>query len=62
MPVIVNEHLTFDNKKLFSKALALKKEHQWQFLWTDNCRIKARKSEDSKVFGIGTESDLRVFT
>lgn len=62
VPVFVNEHLTFDNKKLFSKALALKKEHHWQYLWTDNCRIKARKTQDSKVFRIETERDLRVFT
>lgn len=62
VPVFVNEHLTFENKKLFSKALSLKKEHHWQFLWTDNCRIKARKTEDSKVFRIDTERDLRVFS
>lgn len=62
VPVFVNEHLTVDNKKLFSKALALKKEHNWKFLWTDNCRIKARKSEDGRVFRIATEHDLRVFT
>lgn len=62
VPVFVNEHLTFDNKKLFAKALALKKEHHWKFLWTDNCRIKARKTHDSKVFRIATERDLRVFT
>lgn len=61
-PVFINEHLTFENKKLFSKALELKKEFGWRFLWTDNCRIKARKTEDSKVYRIATESDLRVFT
>lgn len=61
-PVFVNEHLTIANKKLFSKALALKKEKKWRFLWTENCHIKARKSEDSKVFWINTESDLSIFS
>lgn len=60
-PVFVNDHLTVDNKKLFAQALALKKEHNWEFLWTDNCQIKARKTGDSKVYRIASESDLRVF-
>ncbi|KAH7978667.1 hypothetical protein HPB49_006331 [Dermacentor silvarum] len=61
-PIYVNEHLTFENKRLFSRALALNKEHKWQFLWTDNCQIKARKTENSKVFFISSEADLRVMT
>ncbi|XP_075534944.1 uncharacterized protein LOC142570445 [Dermacentor variabilis] len=61
-PIYVNEHLTFENKRLFSRALALKKQHKWQFLWTDNCQIKARKTENSKVFFISSESDLSVIT
>lgn len=60
-PVFVNDHLTFENKKLFAQALARKKEHNWEFLWTDNCQIKARKTGDSKVHRIASESDLRVF-
>lgn len=61
-PVYVNDHLTYENKKLFAQALALKKTHSWQFLWTDNCQIKARKMCDSKVFRISSEADLRCFT
>lgn len=61
-PVYVNDHLTYENKKLFAQALALKKAHSWQFLWTDNCQIKARKMCDSKVFRISSEADLRIFT
>ncbi|KAH7954727.1 hypothetical protein HPB49_021319 [Dermacentor silvarum] len=60
--VYVNEHLTIDNKRLFSKALALKKAMKWRYLWTENCHIRARKTEDSKVFRISAESDLRIFT
>lgn len=59
--VFVNDHLTINNKKLFSKALALKKEFKWRYLWTDKCRTEARKTEDSKVFSISSDSDLRVF-
>lgn len=43
-------------------ALALKKEHKWKRLWTDNCQIKARKADDSRVYRISTESDLLIFT
>ncbi|KAH6920411.1 hypothetical protein HPB50_028601 [Hyalomma asiaticum] len=56
-PVFVNEHLTPCNKALFSKALTLKKERNWMFLWTDNCQIKARKTT-TKVLRIRDESDL----
>lgn len=60
-PVFVNDHLTVENKRLFAKALNLKKEKQWQFLWTDNCQILARMNEDCKVSRIVTEADLRIF-
>lgn len=59
--IFINEHLTPDNKRLFAKALALKKEKGWRFLWTKNCRINARKSEDSRVRRINSEADLSVF-
>lgn len=57
-PVFINEHLTPDNKRLFAQALALKKEKNWKFLWTDGCRIKAREREDSRVCVIGSARDL----
>lgn len=57
-PVFVNEHLTPGNKALFSKALTLKREKNWMFLWTDNCQIKARKTTNSRVLRIRDESDL----
>lgn len=61
-PIFINEHLTPDNKKLFAQALALKKEKGWRFLWTKNCRINARKSEDSRVHRINSVADLSIFT
>lgn len=60
--VFVNEHLTPEAKKLFAQALKLKKEKGWQFLWTDNCQIKARQTEDSRSFRISSESDLAIFS
>ncbi|XP_075547670.1 uncharacterized protein LOC142582160 [Dermacentor variabilis] len=60
--VYVNDHLTISNKMLFAKALALKKAKKWQYLWTENSQIKARKASDSRVFRISAESDLRIFT
>lgn len=61
-PIVIHEHLTPDYKKLFAQALALKKEKGWRFLWTKNCRINARKSEDSWVHRNNSAADLSVFT
>lgn len=60
-PVFINDHLTPENKRLFAQALALKKEKEWQFLWVENCKIKARKTKDSRVYRISGVSDLAVF-
>lgn len=60
--VFVNDHLTQENKRLFAQALELKKQHNWRFLWTDNCRIKARKTEGSRVYVISCTSDLSLIT
>lgn len=58
IPIYSNEHLTPENKRLLARALALKKEKKWKFLWTDGCRIKARETEDSRVCVIGSTGDL----
>ncbi|KAH7940719.1 hypothetical protein HPB49_004321 [Dermacentor silvarum] len=58
--VYVNDHLTPENKRLFAQALSLKREKHWKFLWVDNGRIKARKSEDSRVHVITNMQDLSV--
>ncbi|XP_075738719.1 uncharacterized protein LOC142783990 [Rhipicephalus microplus] len=60
--IYANDHLSPDNKRLFAKALTLKKAHKWQFLWTDNCQIKARKSGDGRVYRIIKDSDLSIFS
>lgn len=60
-PVFVNDHLTPENKRLFAQALELKKAKNWKHLWTDSCVIKARKSDDSRVFRIREAGHLSVF-
>lgn len=57
-PVFINDHLTPSNKVLFSKALTLKRDKNWIFLWTDDCQIKARKTTNSRVLRIRDDSDL----
>lgn len=59
--IFVNDHLTPDNKRLFAQALELKKSKGWKFLWTDNCTIKARKADDTRVHRISSVNDLSVF-
>lgn len=61
-PVYINDHLTPENKRLFAQALALKREKEWEFLWTTNGRILARKCSDSRVHRISGVRDLSVFT
>lgn len=43
--IYINEHLTPQNKILFAKALTLKKENGWQFLWTDDCMLNQGKKK-----------------
>lgn len=61
-PVYVNDHLTPENKRLFAQALAKKNEMNWQFLWVENCRIKARKAQGDRVHRISKVSDLAIFS
>lgn len=61
-PVYVNDHLTPENKRLFAQALAKKNEMHWQFLWVENCRIKARKAPGTRIFRISSVSDLAIFS
>lgn len=59
--IYVNDHLTLSNKKLFAKALELKNEKAWKFLWTIDCQIMARKTEESRAVRIKDETDLAMF-
>ncbi|XP_040074137.1 uncharacterized protein LOC120846440 [Ixodes scapularis] len=59
--IFFNDHLSPLNKKLFSAALRLKKDKEWMHLWTDQCVIKARKTNGSSVHKIVSQDDLSVF-
>lgn len=54
----VNDHLTTANKILLSKARALAKEKNFQYIWVKHCKIMARRSDTSPVFFIKCEKDL----
>ncbi|XP_075559999.1 uncharacterized protein LOC142591573 [Dermacentor variabilis] len=59
--IFVNEHFCPTLKRLLAQAIAKKKkkrENQWQFVWTKNGKIFARKTESSQVVSIETDSDL----
>lgn len=61
-PIFINDHLTPEKKRLFAQALALKKENNWKYLWTDNGVIKARKTDVSKVHRITDTDDLTIMS
>ncbi|XP_063829064.1 uncharacterized protein LOC135078432 [Ostrinia nubilalis] len=56
--IFVNDHLTVQNKNLLSKAKALGRESNFQFVWVKHCKIMARKSPTSPIITIKTERDL----
>lgn len=56
--VYVNDHLTVQNKILLKKAKELKKDKDFDFVWVKNCKIFARKNQESKVILIKNEKDL----
>ncbi|KAL0892586.1 hypothetical protein ABMA27_015683 [Loxostege sticticalis] len=57
-PIYINDHLTVQNKNLLSKAKALAKESNFQFVWVKHCKIMARKSPTSPIIMIKTEREL----
>lgn len=57
-PVFVNEHLTQQNKRLLGLAVQKKKEAQWKFVWTADCKIFARQQEKSAAIRIAVPADL----
>lgn len=56
--IYVNDHLTQDNKKLFTAAKAAKEKFKWKWLWIKDGTILARKDADSRVTKITTFEDV----
>lgn len=59
--VFLSHHLTPTNKLLLQQAKALKREHDFKYLWIQDCKILMRKNDDitSKIYHIKNELDLR---
>ncbi|XP_050679438.1 uncharacterized protein LOC126975551 [Leptidea sinapis] len=56
----INEHLTFENRKLFHLAREqLGRNKNWRFVWTKGGRIFARRNSTSKSYQIRSEQDLK---
>ncbi|XP_037298303.1 uncharacterized protein LOC119190444 [Manduca sexta] len=56
--VFINEHLTKENRILFSKARTTGKELKFKYVWTSNGNIFMRRSETSTVVRITSEAVL----
>ena len=57
-PIYINENLPSYLNTLRGKANALKKLHNYKFLWIKNGNILIRKNENSPVINIKSPSDL----
>ncbi|KAH9375603.1 hypothetical protein HPB48_013813 [Haemaphysalis longicornis] len=57
-PVYVNDHLCPELKILLKQATARKNEKQWKYVWTDEGKIFARKTDTSRVLRITSPNDL----
>ena len=57
-PIFINDHLTESNKKLLAQARQLRKEKTVKYVWTKDCKIFIRKTDNSKVINIKSNSDF----
>lgn len=57
-PLIISEHLTKENQKLFSQARSLRGRDKFKFVWTSHGQILARRKKKSSVIRIRDESDV----
>eukprot|EP00794_Sanderia_malayensis_P010550 gene10550-11668_t len=56
--IYINESLTKRNKELFHFVRERKKEKNWQFAWTRNGMIFARKSKDTNLVKINDVKEI----
>lgn len=57
-PLIITEHLTKENQKLFFEARSLRGRDKFKFVWTNNGQILARRKKRSSVIRIEDISDV----
>ncbi|XP_077980256.1 uncharacterized protein LOC144435543 [Glandiceps talaboti] len=56
--IYINEKLTPANKQLFYQANQRRKEANWKYIWTNNCKIFIRKISNDPAICISTPTDL----
>ncbi|KAG6439184.1 hypothetical protein O3G_MSEX000559 [Manduca sexta] len=56
--VFVNEHLTKENRILFSKARSIGKDLNFKYVWSSNGSIYMRRSETSSILRVSSEAIL----
>ncbi|KAI5631816.1 hypothetical protein NE865_15444 [Phthorimaea operculella] len=56
--IFLNEHLTKNNRILFSKARTVGKDLKFKFVWTNNGNIYMRRSETSSILKVTSETVL----
>ena len=58
--IFVNEHLTFEQRKLFYQARMFKMKNDYKHVWTANHRIYLRLTQDSPQIPIKSIEDLNA--
>ncbi|KAH6920209.1 hypothetical protein HPB50_028802 [Hyalomma asiaticum] len=57
-PLYVNEHLCPEYKVLLGKAIQMKREKKWKFVWVSEGKVLMRKADNSRVISLTSEEDL----
>ena len=57
-PISINDHLSQQNRHLFSTASTLKKEFNFKYLWTKNGNVYIRKDNTSDIIHVTGEDVL----
>lgn len=58
LSIFVNDHLTVSNKILHKQCRERAEKMKYQYVWTKNCKIFARKHEQAPLILIKDEADL----
>jgi len=59
VPIYIRENLTTKGNKLFKEARDLKKQLNFQFVWTKNAIIFLRKNETDKIIRVDSEDTIQ---
>jgi hypothetical protein len=60
--IYIAESLTSNNKQLFGKCLAVKKERRMKYIWTSNGKIYLRKDDHSPPWHVKSLKDLTGYS